>query len=65
MYQHPFLTALTFVCTRPEFPGLENEGSFDPWTLLNAFRRKAMSMGVIQCHGEVTGLSLRPDPRAS
>ncbi|KAF7650339.1 hypothetical protein LDENG_00127520, partial [Lucifuga dentata] len=35
--------------------GLENEGWFDPWTLLNAFRRKAISMGVIQCHGEVTG----------
>ncbi|XP_075459421.1 FAD-dependent oxidoreductase domain-containing protein 1 isoform X3 [Ascaphus truei] len=35
--------------------GLENEGWFDPWTLLNAFRRKALSMGVYQCHGEVTG----------
>nr|XP_046267117.1 FAD-dependent oxidoreductase domain-containing protein 1 [Scatophagus argus] len=34
--------------------GLENEGWFDPWTLLNAFRRKALSMGVIQCCGEVT-----------
>ncbi|KAM8834741.1 FAD-dependent oxidoreductase domain-containing protein 1 isoform 1-T2 [Synchiropus picturatus] len=34
--------------------GLENEGWFDPWTLLNAFRRKAASMGVIQCRGEVT-----------
>uniref|UniRef100_A0A3P8STJ2 FAD-dependent oxidoreductase domain-containing protein 1 n=1 Tax=Amphiprion percula TaxID=161767 RepID=A0A3P8STJ2_AMPPE len=34
--------------------GLENEGWFDPWTLLNAFRRKAISMGVIQCYGEVT-----------
>lgn len=33
--------------------GLENEGWFDPWTLLNAFRRKAISMGVIQCFGEV------------
>ncbi|XP_054902481.1 FAD-dependent oxidoreductase domain-containing protein 1 [Poeciliopsis prolifica] len=33
--------------------GLENEGWFDPWTLLNAFRRKAMSMGAIQCFGEV------------
>ncbi|KAM9788392.1 FAD-dependent oxidoreductase domain-containing protein 1 [Neosynchiropus ocellatus] len=37
--------------------GLENEGWFDPWTLLNAFRRKAASMGVIQCCGEVTGFS--------
>uniref|UniRef100_A0A6Q2ZNC7 FAD-dependent oxidoreductase domain-containing protein 1 n=1 Tax=Esox lucius TaxID=8010 RepID=A0A6Q2ZNC7_ESOLU len=35
--------------------GLENEGWFDPWTLLNAFRRKAISMGVYQCFGEVTG----------
>ncbi|XP_040007125.1 FAD-dependent oxidoreductase domain-containing protein 1 [Xiphias gladius] len=34
--------------------GLENEGWFDPWALLNAFRRKAISMGVIQCCGEVT-----------
>ncbi|KAL4660649.1 FAD-dependent oxidoreductase domain-containing protein 1 [Arapaima gigas] len=35
--------------------GLENEGWFDPWSLLNAFRRKALSMGVYQCFGEVTG----------
>ncbi|KAM9728982.1 FAD-dependent oxidoreductase domain-containing protein 1 [Menidia menidia] len=34
--------------------GLENEGWFDPWTLLNAFRRKAISLGVTQCFGEVT-----------
>ncbi|XP_034033573.1 FAD-dependent oxidoreductase domain-containing protein 1 isoform X2 [Thalassophryne amazonica] len=34
--------------------GLENEGWFDPWTLLNAFRRKAVSMGAIPCFGEVT-----------
>lgn len=47
-------THLHFLLSCP--PGLENEGWFDPWTLLNAFRRKAMSMGVIQCCGEVTGL---------
>lgn len=35
--------------------GLENEGWFDPWSLLNALRRKAVSMGVYQCFGEVTG----------
>ncbi|KAJ7996863.1 hypothetical protein DPEC_G00222930 [Dallia pectoralis] len=35
--------------------GLENEGWFDPWALLTAFRRKAISMGVYQCFGEVTG----------
>ncbi|XP_063750469.1 FAD-dependent oxidoreductase domain-containing protein 1 isoform X2 [Eleginops maclovinus] len=34
--------------------GLENEGWFDPWTLLQAFKRKALSMGVVQCLGEVT-----------
>jgi len=43
----------------PAVTGLENEGWFDPWTLLNAFRRKAISMGVTQCSGEVTGV-LRP-----
>lgn len=37
--------------------GLENEGSFDPWTLLNGFKRKALSMGAIQCYGEVTGMN--------
>ncbi|RXN18877.1 FAD-dependent oxidoreductase domain-containing 1 [Labeo rohita] len=35
--------------------GLENEGWFDPWSLLTALRRKAVSMGVHQCFGEVTG----------
>ncbi|XP_029429080.1 FAD-dependent oxidoreductase domain-containing protein 1 isoform X2 [Rhinatrema bivittatum] len=35
--------------------GLENEGWFDPWMLLNAFRRKALSMGVYQTHGDVAG----------
>ncbi|XP_076122699.1 FAD-dependent oxidoreductase domain-containing protein 1 [Alosa pseudoharengus] len=39
--------------------GLENEGWFDPWTLLYAFRRKALSMGVEQCFGEVTGFNHR------
>ncbi|NWW74238.1 FXRD1 protein, partial [Climacteris rufus] len=33
--------------------GLEDEGWFDPWTLLNAFRRKAISLGVQSCPGEV------------
>ncbi|XP_048417980.1 FAD-dependent oxidoreductase domain-containing protein 1 isoform X2 [Stegostoma tigrinum] len=35
--------------------GLENEGWFDPWLLLNAFRKKAISMGVFPCYGEVIG----------
>ncbi|XP_054854000.1 FAD-dependent oxidoreductase domain-containing protein 1 [Eublepharis macularius] len=37
--------------------GLENEGWFDPWTLLNALRRKAVSMGVYQSRGEVTSFN--------
>lgn len=40
----------TFPC-----PGLEDEGWFDPWTLLNAFRRKATYLGVQSCSGEVRG----------
>ncbi|XP_053126241.1 FAD-dependent oxidoreductase domain-containing protein 1 isoform X2 [Hemicordylus capensis] len=39
--------------------GLENEGWFDPWILLNAFRNKAISMGVHQSSGEVTSLISR------
>ncbi|XP_033955101.1 LOW QUALITY PROTEIN: FAD-dependent oxidoreductase domain-containing protein 1 [Pseudochaenichthys georgianus] len=34
--------------------GLENEGWFDPWTLLQAFKRKALSLGAEQSIGEVT-----------
>ncbi|NWH75495.1 FXRD1 protein, partial [Piaya cayana] len=33
--------------------GLQDEGWFDPWTLLHAFRHKAMSLGVLSCAGEV------------
>ncbi|NWY35486.1 FXRD1 protein, partial [Pheucticus melanocephalus] len=42
--------------------GLEDEGWFDPWTLLNAFRRKATSLGVQSCSGEVRGEGRGPDP---
>ncbi|NXE97541.1 FXRD1 protein, partial [Menura novaehollandiae] len=42
--------------------GLEDEGWFDPWTLLNAFRRKATSMGVRSCSGEVRGEGVRDPP---
>nr|XP_028564007.1 FAD-dependent oxidoreductase domain-containing protein 1 isoform X1 [Podarcis muralis] len=38
--------------------GLENEGWFDPWTLLNAFRNKAISLGVYQSCGEVKSFDL-------
>ncbi|NXH09559.1 FXRD1 protein, partial [Bucco capensis] len=41
--------------------GLEDEGWFDPWTLLNAFRRKAMSLGVYSCTGEVRGFVTTAD----
>ncbi|XP_037361482.1 FAD-dependent oxidoreductase domain-containing protein 1 isoform X2 [Talpa occidentalis] len=34
--------------------GLEGEGWFDPWCLLQGLRRKVQSMGVTFCHGEVT-----------
>uniref|UniRef100_A0A5F8GBY0 FAD-dependent oxidoreductase domain-containing protein 1 n=1 Tax=Monodelphis domestica TaxID=13616 RepID=A0A5F8GBY0_MONDO len=42
--------------------GIENEGWFDPWCLLQGLRRKALSMGVYFSHGEVTELvsSVRP-----
>ena len=38
------------------FLGLENEGWLDPYALLQAFRRKAVSLGVKVIHDEVTGL---------
>ncbi|KAG8522261.1 FAD-dependent oxidoreductase domain-containing protein 1, partial [Galemys pyrenaicus] len=34
--------------------GLEGEGWFDPWCLLQGLRRKVQSMGVTICYGEVT-----------
>ncbi|XP_037697835.1 FAD-dependent oxidoreductase domain-containing protein 1 [Choloepus didactylus] len=34
--------------------GMENEGWFDPWCLLQGLRQKAQSMGVLFCQGEVT-----------
>ncbi|XP_019364543.1 PREDICTED: FAD-dependent oxidoreductase domain-containing protein 1 isoform X1 [Gavialis gangeticus] len=37
--------------------GLKDEGWFDPWSLLTAFRRKAISMGVHHCCGEVTSFT--------
>ncbi|XP_035231897.1 FAD-dependent oxidoreductase domain-containing protein 1-like [Stegodyphus dumicola] len=35
--------------------GLENEGWFDPWALLSAFKKKAISLGTDYVHGEVIG----------
>ncbi|XP_070582043.1 FAD-dependent oxidoreductase domain-containing protein 1-like [Ptychodera flava] len=39
--------------------GIENEGWFDPGRLLQAFKRKAISMGVYYVHGEVTGFKVK------
>ena len=41
------------------FLGLENEGWLDPYALLQAFRRKAISLGVNVIRDEVTGLRCR------
>lgn len=38
--------------------GQVNEGWFDPWLLLSAFKKKLLSLGVQFVHGEVTGLNL-------
>uniref|UniRef100_A0A146LL39 FAD-dependent oxidoreductase domain-containing protein 1 n=1 Tax=Lygus hesperus TaxID=30085 RepID=A0A146LL39_LYGHE len=34
--------------------GLENEGWFDPWSLLSAFKRKAVALGTEVVNGKVT-----------
>ncbi|XP_025893925.1 FAD-dependent oxidoreductase domain-containing protein 1, partial [Nothoprocta perdicaria] len=33
--------------------GLEDEGWFDPWALLQALRRKALALGALACVGDV------------
>ena len=38
--------------------GLSNEGWFDPWLFLQAFRKKVVSMGVNFINAEVTGVSV-------
>ncbi|XP_055551912.1 LOW QUALITY PROTEIN: FAD-dependent oxidoreductase domain-containing protein 1 [Falco cherrug] len=43
--------------------GLEDEGWFDPWTLLSAFRRKATYLGVQSCSGEVRGFVISNENR--
>ncbi|GIY43781.1 FAD-dependent oxidoreductase domain-containing protein 1 [Caerostris extrusa] len=35
--------------------GFENEGWFDPWALLSAFKKKACSLGATYVNGEVIG----------
>ncbi|CAB0003982.1 unnamed protein product [Nesidiocoris tenuis] len=39
--------------------GLENEGWFDPWSLLNAFRRKAIALGVECINGTLKGFGYK------
>ncbi|PNF23904.1 FAD-dependent oxidoreductase domain-containing protein 1 [Cryptotermes secundus] len=42
--------------------GLENEGWFDPWSLLYAFKRKALSLGVEYIDGEAIGFEFKKMP---
>ena len=37
---------------------MENEGWFDPWMLLNAFKKKVQAMGVCFLEAEVTGVTV-------
>jgi FAD-dependent oxidoreductase domain-containing protein 1 len=37
--------------------GLRNEGGFDPYSLLQAFKRKARSLGVVYLHDQVIGMT--------
>lgn len=39
----------------------QGEGFFDPWALLSAMRRKAISMGVLFVSGEVVGAKTDED----
>ena len=38
--------------------GVQNEGWFDPWALLFAFKKKAVSLGVHYIEGTVTGMQI-------
>lgn len=39
--------------------GLENEGWFDPWALLSAFKKKCISLGTQYVQGEVIGFEFK------
>lgn len=45
--------------------GVENEGWFDPWALLSAFRRKASSLGAKYVDGEVIGFEFHLEPETA
>ena len=51
---HLFLQDLSFLFY---ISGLENEGWFDPWLLLQALRNKATSLGTQYVKGEVVGFN--------
>lgn len=38
--------------------GTRNEGWFDPWLLLSAFKKKVIAMGVHYIKGEVCGMDM-------
>ena len=48
--------ATTDVTAMSSLAGRKYEGSFDPYSMLMAFRRKARAMGVCFIQGEVVGL---------
>ena len=40
------------------YVGVRNEGWFDPWLLLSAFKKKVLSMGVQYLTGELTAATV-------
>lgn len=45
--------------------GLEHEGWFDPWSLLNALKRKNISLGVEYVQADVIGFDFKIQPHIS
>ena len=45
--------------------GTSNEGWFDPWSLLSAFKKKALAMGVHYVSGQVEGVGMDGNKVAS
>jgi glycine/D-amino acid oxidase-like deaminating enzyme len=41
--------------------GLRNEGFFDPWALVNAMKKRAISLGVTYMEAEVVGAQMSDD----
>ncbi len=41
--------------------GVRNEGWFDPWLLLSAFKKKVLSMGVQYVTGELSDVTVNND----